>query len=162
MAIDWLAIKNDYINGHGSYRKLAEKYGVSFNTLQLRGRKENWKAEKDAHYDKTTTKLRQKSSEKISDALSDEAATKVRIRAKLIRMAEKWVDSQGETISNTGDYRRIVQSCVDLGIMGVTETEDMEDDGLLDALSSNAEMVFADGDDSGMLPDEPEEQDKVE
>lgn len=162
MAIDWLAIKNDYINGHGSYRKLAEKYGVSFNTLKDRAVKERWSAERGEQHHKTTTKTQQKTSEKISEVLSDEAAAKVRIRAKLIRMAEKWVDSQGETISDTGDYRRIVQSCVELGIMGVNETEDMEDDGLLDALSSNAEMVFADGDDSGMLPDEPEEPDKAE
>ena len=117
MAIDWLAIRNDYINGGGSYRKLAEKYGVSFNTLQDRAKREDWKSLKESQHDKITTESRQKTQEKISDALSDEAAAKVRIKAKLIRMAEKWIDDQEENIVDTGDYRRIVQSCLDLGIM---------------------------------------------
>ena len=42
MAVDWLAIRNDYINGGGSYRKLAEKYGVPFGSLRSRAEKENW------------------------------------------------------------------------------------------------------------------------
>ena len=35
MAVDWLAIRNDYINGGGSYRKLAEKYGVPLSEQVL-------------------------------------------------------------------------------------------------------------------------------
>lgn len=127
MAVDWLAIRNDYINGGGSYRKLAEKYGVSFNTLQDRAKREDWKSLKKNQHDKITTESRQKTQEKISDALSDEAAAKSRIKAKLIRMAEKWIDTQGETIEDTGDYRRIVQSCIELGIVaGETVSEGVQ------------------------------------
>lgn len=117
MAVDWLAIKNDYISGGGSYRNLAAKYGVSFNTLKCRAVDEGWKKLKEEQHHKTTTKTQQKTEEKISDALSDEAAAKARIRSKLVKLAERWVDSQGEGIPDTGDFRRMVQSCVELGIM---------------------------------------------
>lgn len=156
MAVDWLKIKSDYINGGGSYRKLAEKYEVSFNTLQDRAKREGWKEQKESHHDKITTNSLQKTEEKISDALSNEAAAKVRIRGKLIRMAEKWIDSVKETIDDTGDYRRIVQSCIELGIMNTQDAGACDGDGLLDALANNAESLFVDGDDSGMLPEEKE------
>ena len=65
MAVDWLVIKNDYINGGGSYRKLAEKYGVSFSALEKKARAENWKEEKDAQCDRIATELRQKTADVI-------------------------------------------------------------------------------------------------
>lgn len=124
MTSDWLTIKNDYINGGGSYRKLAEKYGVSASTLMQRAAKEKWNAEKQVHQSRTEAKTKQKAEDKISDALSDEAASKAKIRAKLIRLVEKWVDNQEEEITDTGDFRRIVQSCVDLGIMKEDASQD--------------------------------------
>lgn len=57
---DWLTIKSEYINTNISYRKLAEKYNVSFSTLQTRARKEQWKSERDKQYDKVEKKVRQK------------------------------------------------------------------------------------------------------
>ena len=116
MAVDWLAIRNDYINGGGSYRKLAEKYGVNKDTIAQRAKSEGWKEQRDIQTDKTQTEARRKTQEKIADALSDEAAAKARIRAKLIRMAEDWIDGQTEKMGDTADYRRIVQSCVDMGV----------------------------------------------
>lgn len=116
MAVDWLAIRNDYINGGGSYRKLAEKYGVNKDSIATRAKAEDWKGQRDAQTYKTHTETIQKTGEKISDALSDEAAAKARIRAKLIKMAEDWIDGQADTMGDTADYRRIVQSCADMGI----------------------------------------------
>ncbi len=65
--IDWLKLKNEYINGNISYRKLAEKYDVSFNTLQEKARKEKWFAKRKEQHDKITTKTRQKTAEKIAE-----------------------------------------------------------------------------------------------
>lgn len=117
MAVDWLAIRNDYINGGGSYRKLAEKYGVSPSSLMQKAAREKWKDEREANVSATEAKTKQKTQEKISDARSDEAAAKARIRVKLMRMAENWIDSQQDIVNDTGDFRRMVQSCLDLGIM---------------------------------------------
>ena len=60
MAVDWPAIRNDYISGGGSYRKLAEKYGVSFSVLKDKAVSEKWKDAKDAHLNKIRTKVEQK------------------------------------------------------------------------------------------------------
>lgn len=157
MAVDWLKIKNDYINGGGSYRKLAEKYGVPFSVLKDHAVKERWAEAKEHHTNKIRTNTEQKTVEKISDALSDEAAAKVRIRGKLIRMAENWIDKMEETIEDTGDYRRIVQSCIDLGVMDSQEADEYDGDGLIEALAGNASVLFDDGDDSAMLPEEESE-----
>lgn len=156
MAVDWLAIRNDYINGGGSYRKLAEKYSVSFNTLKEKAVEEGWAKLKEDQRHKITTRTQQKTQDKISDALSDEAALKVRIRVGLLGLASDWVSKQTEII-DTGDFRRMVRSCLDLGIIDAEESETRDDDGLLEVLGKNAAALFSNGDDSDMLPEEPEE-----
>lgn len=65
MAVDWLAIRNDYINGGGSYRKLAEKYGVPFGSLRSRAEKENWLELKKEQLHKISTKTAQKTADVI-------------------------------------------------------------------------------------------------
>jgi hypothetical protein len=40
--VDWKQIKAEYIAGGTSYRKLAEKHGVSFSTLRKVAAKEQW------------------------------------------------------------------------------------------------------------------------
>lgn len=162
MAVDWLKIKTEYINGNISYRKLAEKHGVSFNTLQDRAKRENWKEERDSQHDKIEAASRQKTEDKISDALSDEAAAKVRIKASMMRLAEGWfakqerliAESPQENVVDPNEFRKMVQSCVDLGIMEVQEGADIEDDGLLAALGDSACGLFDGDDDSAMLPEE--------
>lgn len=156
MAVDWLKIKNDYINGLGSYRKLAEQYGASLDSIKKRAAAENWKAERTKCAPKLHQKVQEKTEEKISEALSDEAATKVRIRGKLIGLAENWIDAQGNRIRDPGDFRKMVQSCLDLGVMDVQSSEDIDDDGLMEALGNVAADLFEDGDDSVILPEESE------
>ena len=40
--VPWEQIKTEFISGSMSYKALAEKYGVSYNTLKGRGRFERW------------------------------------------------------------------------------------------------------------------------
>ena len=111
MAVDWLAIKTEYINGGISYRKLAEKYGISFAILKDKAVKEKWADARKEHTNKIRTKTEQKTAEKISDALSDEAATKSRIRAKIYHEIEKRLNAEGV---ESADFRRLVQSFKDM------------------------------------------------
>lgn len=144
MAVDWLAIRNDYINGGGSYRELSEKYGVPQSTLRKRAASEKWADAKADNRNKIGTKTEQKTQEKISDALSEEAAAKARIRLKLIKMAENWVDRQDGSVNDPADYRRIVQSCMDMGVFepdSVNAGEQREDDPLTKALMEEAERL---------------------
>lgn len=158
MAVDWLKIKTEYINGGISYRKLAEKHGIKFSALKDVAVKEKWSEARERHMNKIRTETEQKTVEKISEALSDEAAAKVQVRGMLWKMTQNWIAEQGERINDVADFRRIVQSCVDLGIMDVQDTEEYDGDGLIEALSANAAELFNDGDDSDMLPDEEEDE----
>lgn len=162
MAVDWLRIKTEYINGNISYRKLAEKHGIPFPTLRDKAVGEKWSEQRNKQRNKVVTETEQKTVDKISDAISDEAAAKVRIKASMMRLAEGWfakqerliAESPEDNVVDPNEFRKMVQSCVDLGIMEVQEGADIEDDGLLAALGDNASGLFDGDDDSAMLPEE--------
>jgi hypothetical protein len=85
----WSKIKAEYISGGTSYRKLAQKYDVSFNTLKDIAIREEWfKLRKQAHNDATT---------KMVDVVATENAkiddTYYRIVDKLMSKAEELVDN---------------------------------------------------------------------
>ena len=65
--VNWIKVKNEYINGDISYRRLAEKHNTSFNTLKDRAVKEKWKESKDRQHNNITEKTQQKAAEKISE-----------------------------------------------------------------------------------------------
>ena len=129
MAVDWLKIKTEYINGGISYRKIAEKHGISFAVLKDRAVKEHWADERERHANRIRTATEQKTVEKVSEALSEEAAAKARIKASMMRLAEGWFEKQEKFISedpenngiNPSDFRKMVQSCVELGVLDARE-----------------------------------------
>lgn len=144
MAVDWLTIRTDYVNGGGSYRKLAEKYGIPFSKLKDVAVRDKWKDAREQQANATRTEIEQRTREKIADALSEEAAVKARIRLKLIKMAEDWVDKQYGEVNDPADYRRMVQSCMDMGVFeldAVNAGESREDDPLTKALTEEAERL---------------------
>ena len=53
---DWQAIKTEYITTETSYRKLAEKYGVSYVQIGNVGKEENWVELRKQHLDSILTK----------------------------------------------------------------------------------------------------------
>jgi hypothetical protein len=55
--VDWTKLKAEYIAGGTSYRKLAKKHNVSFQTLQGVAKRENWVELKRRAQDKTDTKI---------------------------------------------------------------------------------------------------------
>ena len=82
-SVDWKAIKAEYIAGGIGYRKLAEKYGVSFSTLSQLAMREKWtdlrnKAREKADTDlaKSIGRKNAKKSAKIDD-LSDRLLDKI-------------------------------------------------------------------------------------
>jgi transposase-like protein len=68
--VDWKKIKAEYIAGGTSYRKLAEKYGVSFSTLRKVAAKENWTDLRNKCGTKSDTKIIEKLSDKSADKMS--------------------------------------------------------------------------------------------
>lgn len=91
-SVDWERIRAEYIAGSASFRDLAQKYGVTKDAIGRRAKQENWVKQRD----KTATKVRQKTEEKIvakqADAAADNAAIAQRIRAKLLKKLEAEID----------------------------------------------------------------------
>ena len=63
--INWLKIKEEYITSSISQRDLADKHGVSYNTLMKRATKEKWLELREKAEKKATEKLLQKQGDKL-------------------------------------------------------------------------------------------------
>ena len=85
---DWQAIKTEYITTDTSYRKLAQKYGVRYATLQARAKEEKWTELRDRHRTSTVSK----SLTKISNKQAAKLARIEGITDKLLNKLEKAVD----------------------------------------------------------------------
>lgn len=196
MAVDWLAIRNDYINGGGSYRKLAEKYGVPLRTIAKHAKDEDWQAAREEQRNSIATALQQETADvivktevnriarlmSISDKMIDKIEQAVgeldmaqvtnKTKTKVIeykngkrpdKPTKEIIEEKEEilAVSSIVDRKGLQQVAMALkalwDISGEHESnkeDDVEDDGLLAALGANAQAVFGDGDDSGMLPKE--------
>ena len=86
---DWQAIKTEYITTDTSYRKLAQKYGVSTTQICNVGRDEKWVEQREQYLNKTTAKTL----EIISKQEADRAAKIHRVADKLLNKIEARVDS---------------------------------------------------------------------
>ena len=76
---DWQAIKTEYITTDTSYRKLAQKHGVSYQAICHRSKEEGWIALREQHTNKTVSKAIDKISSKKADKMAciDDLADKL-------------------------------------------------------------------------------------
>lgn len=142
MAVNWLTIRNDYINGGGSYRQLAEKYGVKFSALREVAFREEWVAAKAEQMDKIRIETAQKTAEKIADDEAEIAAIRSRLRLKFMQEIER----RAELEETDGmEFRRLVQSYKDMcEITDGIGTPENKDDGFIEALNGSAEGDWSD------------------
>ena len=79
MAADWVKIKTEYITTDTGYRKLADKYGVSFRTLSQRAKDEEWVEERKKHREKVVKKAVRKAESRKADRMAriDKAADRL-------------------------------------------------------------------------------------
>lgn len=85
--MDWKKLRAEYIAGGTSYRKLAEKYNVSFHTLRKQAAKEGWKELRDKTTAKTVTK--------IVEMESDKQAERMR---RLLNVSDMLLDAVEESV----------------------------------------------------------------
>lgn len=91
--MDWKAIKTEYITGDISYRKLAEKHEISFNTLKDVAVQERWYEQRQQHHNKVTTRSIEQIVEKESTKLAKTDDKYYRILDKLFDKAEELVEN---------------------------------------------------------------------
>lgn len=105
---DWAAIRAEYIAGGTSFRKLAEKHGVSFNTVKGRARRERW------------TEGRRKACEIAATKAIEMTATAVaEFDRRIYATADRLLDRVSEAITqidsaDTGSMRQVAAILRDL------------------------------------------------
>lgn len=72
--LNWTKIRNEYINGYISLRKLAAKHNVSESYIMEKAAKEKWTEKRKKQRSKINEKTEQKTAEKIAEKESDLAA----------------------------------------------------------------------------------------
>ena len=134
---NWKKIKAEYIRGGVSYRKLAEKYGVSFSTLRKVASKEKW------------TDLRNKAGakrdSKIIESVASQEAKRVdgiQTVADLLLERIKEGVAKGTLIIDSQSIRQITASLKDLrDIKGMKSELDMQEQmARIDKLRREATM----------------------
>ena len=119
--MDWKKLRAEYIKGGTSYRKLADKYDVSFHTLRKQAAKENWKALRDEVATKTVTKIVEIESDQqaermkrlltVSDMLLDAVEDAVsKFRAKELMLDRTALKSLSGTIKDIKDIQSLKTS----------------------------------------------------
>jgi len=106
--IDWSAIKTEYITDPTvSYRKLAQKYGVSYVQIGNVGRDEKWVELRKQHLDNTFTKT----VEAVESAQVDRAKKIQTVADKFLNKIEAMADREGILPK---DMRSLVAALKDL------------------------------------------------
>lgn len=120
---NWKKIKAEYISGGTSYRKLAQKYSVSFNTLTKRAKLENWTDLRKQKDEKFTTKI----VETVAEREAKKNTTLQDTADALLQRIHEGVIS-GEFVIDTQSIKQITGALKDLQqIKGVKSELDMQE-----------------------------------
>lgn len=99
--INWNKIKHEYVTGDVTYRELADKYGISIESIKKEARKtakrKGWVTLKSEHRHNVYTKAEQETARKQGKKLATSAE-------KAKEHAEKLVDMVGEAILELREY----------------------------------------------------------
>jgi phage terminase large subunit len=119
--VDWNKIKAEYIAGGTSYRKLAEKYGISRSKLQARATKEKWVDLQSQTQAKTESKI----VDSISDQESKKATNIIDVADKLL---EKIYEMLGTDVTNAQSIKSLTSALKDLKeVKGFKSEADMRE-----------------------------------
>ena len=141
--IDWQAIKTEYITTNTSYRKLAQKYGVSYQAICHRSKDEGWIALREQHLNDT-----------VSETVKKIGQQKVNRAKKIQTVADKFLNKIEAMADREGilpkDMRSLVAALKDLKeIQGVrSKLDEKEQKARIDILR---QQVDKDDNDSNMI-----------
>lgn len=114
MALDWEAIKTEYITTETSLSKLAKKYGTTKQIIGRKSSSEKWVEQRRRYVDETLTKTLRKHQERDVNRL-----------CKLMDATEKLIDISLRAINDEQQYNRFIVS-----------------EGIGDGMSETSEKVF--------------------
>ena len=142
---DWQKIKTEYITTDTSYRKLAQKYGVTHTNIGIRSRKEGWPELRTQHNAKTITKTMNA----IASQQASRAARLQTVADKLLAKVERLIEDDEELLADTSSMRDISRILKDLkDIQMIKSDADMrEQEARIDKLRADAAANRNDDDD---------------
>lgn len=100
---DWKKIKTEYITTNTSYRKLAEKHGISYQAICRRSKAEQWSEQREQHMNKTVTKTLNR----ISNQQVDRAANLISVSDLLLAKVKSLLETDAEVLSDTQSMKHI-------------------------------------------------------
>ena len=145
--MDWNAIREEYITDESSsYRKLAQKYGVSVDAIYKRSKAEDWQGQRKQIKEKTITK----SIEEISDKKAAQAAKYSDMVDTMTKKLGKAIDAVDP--KDTTAVRRLTASLCDLKeLLGIkSDLDEKEQKARIDNLRRQADRED-DGDNAPTL-----------
>lgn len=98
--VNWRKLQAEYVAGGISQRKLAEKHGIPFGTLQKRAHVEQWGRKRR----EADSKAVEKASEKTAEIVADNATLLEQIKTGLLRKLAAMVENFPDV--GAGEMRR--------------------------------------------------------
>ena len=108
--MDWNKLKAEYIAGGISYRKLAEKHGVSFNTLKTIAIRENWTDLRQQANNNTTTSI----IETVVEENTNYTASIYDVTDKLLEKIYGMLNQEGLTTQNIKHLTSAIKDIKDI------------------------------------------------
>lgn len=108
--MDWNKLKAEYIAGGISYRKLAEKHGVSFNTLKDIAVGEKWTDLRQQAHNDATTKIIQT----VVEENTNYAASIYDVADKLLEKIFSMISQEGLTTQNIKHLTSAIKDIKDI------------------------------------------------
>lgn len=105
--VDWNKIRAEYIGGGTSYRKLVEKYNVSFMALKTRAKKEEWPKLREETQHRSITEATQKVAAAVADNATLAEDLKKKLLLRLKRIEEKYPLDATEVRTRVGNSTSI-------------------------------------------------------
>ena len=128
---DWQNIKTEYITTETSYRKLAQKYGVSYQAICRRSKDEAWIDKREQHMNKTVSKA----VDKISTKKADKMARIDDLADKLLEKLEQAIEELDLQLAKHTDKTKIIEYNNDLRPDKPTKETIHEEEKLLEVKS---------------------------
>lgn len=143
--MDWTAIRNDYIQGGGTYRELAVKYNVSLRTLADHAKEDGWVKLKKQVCDKSATLA-------VEAAAQAKADMATRIYDAAGQMLDK-VLTVSKGAKTAKEVRALTAAIKDIrDIVGVKSEADQEEQkARIEALRAKTAVTGEDDDDTGVI-----------
>ena len=135
--IDWLAIREEYISGHGSTTELAARYGVPLKTVKYHCTADGWVRLKD--------QVAQKASD---DAVARAAGSVSGYRDRICAAAMRLLDRVEEYLGAADQAGRVMRSAdilnVARALRDIKDVADVKSAGDLEEQAARIEKLRAD------------------